>query len=167
MYLITDVGRSLCRCNRIPPSGVKQFVPDDKTLQERFPMAGKLFARLFVAIIIASIWTGSASVASAQQTTEKPKRSAAKADVIAAGDSVSIADVQRAAEQLAAAVQAAVKKATEDPALKVAALKVATNAVNAAQVVVTQQAATLQTVLDSLAKEIAVATEKQTKAKTH
>jgi len=131
-------------------------------------MGKKLFIRLFVGIIIASIWSGSASVANAQQTTEKSKPSAVKTDpVIAAGDSVSIADVQRAAEQLAIAVQAAVKKATEDPALKVAALKVATNAVNAAQVVVTQQAATLQTVLDSLAKEIAVATEKQTKAKTH
>jgi hypothetical protein len=131
-------------------------------------MARKLITRFLVGIIIASIWTGAATVADAQQTTDKPKPSASKSDqVIAAGDSVSIADVQRAAEELAMAVQAAVKKATEDPALKVAALKVATNAVNAAQVVVTQQAATLQTVLDSLAREIAVATEKQTKQKSH
>ena len=131
-------------------------------------MARKLFTRLFVGIIIASIWAGSATAAAAQQTTEKNKASTAKSDaVIASGDSVSIADVQRAAEDLVVAVQAAVKKATEDPALKVAALKVATNAVTAAQVVVTQQAATLQTVLDSLAKEIAVATEKQTKQKSH
>jgi hypothetical protein len=131
-------------------------------------MARKLLIRLFVGIIIASIWAGSASVASAQQAPEKNKPVTAKTDPsVAAGDSVSIADVQRAAEELAAAVQAAVKKATEDPALKVAALKVATNAVNAAQVVVTQQAATLQTVLDSLAREIAVATEKQTKQKSH
>jgi hypothetical protein len=131
-------------------------------------MAQKLFTRLFVGIIIASIWTGSANVASAQQPTEKNKPAAVRTDpVVAAGDSVSMADVQRAAEQLAIAVQAAVKKATEDPALKVAALKVATNAVNAAQVVVTQQAATLQTVLDSLAREIAVVTEKQTKQKSH
>jgi hypothetical protein len=131
-------------------------------------MAKKLFIRLFVGTIIASLWTGSASVANAQQTTEKNKSAAARPDaVIPSGDSASIADVQRAAEELAAAVQAAVKKATEDPALKVAALKVATNAVNAAQVVVTQQAATLQTVLDSLAREIAVATEKQTKQKSH
>lgn len=130
-------------------------------------MARKLFIRLFVGIIIASIWTASATVANAQ-ATEKPSSTGQKSDhVIAAGDSVSIADVQRAAEELATAVQAAVKKATEDPALKIAALKVATNAVNAAQVVVTQQAATLQTVLDSLAKEIAVATEKQTKQKSH
>lgn len=131
-------------------------------------MARKLFIRLFVGIIIASIWTGSATEVNAQQTTDKSKPAASRADpVIAAGDSVSIADVQRAAEDLAMAVQAAVKKATEDPALKLAALKVATNAVNAAQVVVTQQAATLQTVLDSLAKEIAAVTEKQTKQKSH
>jgi hypothetical protein len=131
-------------------------------------MTQKLFVRLFVGIIIAAIWTGSATAANAQQTSDKSRPSASKSDqVIAAGDSVSIADVQRAAEELAMAVQAAVKKATEDPALKVAALKVATNAVNAAQVVVTQQAATLQNVLDSLAKEIAVATEKQTKQKSH
>lgn len=131
-------------------------------------MARKLLIRLFAGVIIASIWTGAASVAGAQQTSEKNKPAATKTDpVVAAGDSVSIADVQRAAEELAAAVQAAVKKATEDPALKVAALKVATNAVNAAQVVVTQQAATLQTVLDSLAREIAIATEKQTKQKSH
>jgi hypothetical protein len=130
-------------------------------------MARKLFIRLLVGII-ASIWTGSATVANAQQTTDKSKTSAPKSDqVIVASDSASIADVQRAAQDLAMAVQAAVRKATEDPALKVAALKVATNAVNAAQVVVTQQAATLQTVLDSLAKEIAVATEKQAKAKSH
>ncbi len=131
-------------------------------------MAQKLFIRLFLGVIIASLLTGSAAVANAQQTTEKAKPSAGKADpAVASADSVSIADVQRAAEDLALAVQAAVKKATEDPALKVAALKVATNAVNAAQVVVTQQAATLQTVLDSLAREIAVATEKQSKQKSH
>lgn len=129
-------------------------------------MIRKLFTRLFVGIIIAAIWTGSATVAKAQ-ATEKTKASTTKPDVIASGDSVSIADVQRAAEDLAIAVQAAVKKATEDPALKVAALKVATNAVNAAQVALTQQAATLQTVLDSLAKEIADATDKQTKPKSH
>lgn len=131
-------------------------------------MARKLLTRIFVGIIIASIWTASAPRVQAQQSTDKNKTPTAKTDpVIASGDSVSIADVQRAAEQLAIAVQAAVKKATEDPALKVAALKVATNAVNAAQVVVTQQAETLQSVLDSLAKEIAVATEKQTKQKSH
>ncbi len=131
-------------------------------------MVRKLFFRLCVGIIIASIWTGSAEVAKAQQTTDKTVTAPAKSDkVIASGDSVSIADVQRAAEDLTMAVQAAVKKAAEDPALKLAALKVATNAVNAAQVVVTQQISTLQTMLDSLAREIAVATEKQTKQKSH
>ena len=72
-----------------------------------------------------------------------------------------MADVQRAADQLVIAVREAVKKTTEDPAVKVAALKVAKNAVVAAQVVVTQQMDTLQTVLDALAREIAQATEKQ------
>ena len=133
-------------------------------------MIRKILSRLSVGIIVASIWTATPTSAHAQQSTDKPKTTSkvSKADpTIATGDSVSVADVQRAAEDLAAAVQAAVKKATEDPALKVAALKVATNAVNAAQVVVTQQAATLQAVLDSLAKEIAMATEKQSKQKSH
>ncbi len=131
-------------------------------------MARKLLTRIFIGIIVASIWTASAPGLQAQQSTDRSKPATVKADpVIAAGDSVSIADVQRAAEQLAIAVQAAVKKATEDPAIKVAALKVATNAVNAAQVVVTQQAETLQSVLDSLAREIASATEKQAKQKSH
>jgi hypothetical protein len=130
-------------------------------------MTKKLFARVCLGIIVASIWAVAPAVAHAQQPTEKSKAPAKVDPVIAAGDSVSIADVQRAAEELAMAVQAAVKKATEDPALKVAALKVATNAVNAAQVVVTQQAATLQAVLDSLAKEIAMATDKQSKQKSH
>jgi len=43
----------------------------------------------------------------------------------------------------------------------VAALKVAKNAVTAAQIVVTQQADVLQTMLDALAREIAIATDKQ------
>jgi hypothetical protein len=138
-------------------------------------MSPKFFTRIFVAIVIASIWTGSASKAGAQQSTDNKPASAKVNPAVSASDSVTIADVQRAAEQLAAAVQAAVKKATEDPAVKVAALKVATNAVNAAQIVVTQQAETLQSVLDSLAKDIAIATDrqtskessKQTKPKTH
>jgi len=88
--------------------------------------------------------------------------------VVTSSDSVTIADVQKAADQLAIAVQEAVRKATEDPALKVAVLKVAKNAVQAAQIAVTQQAETLQTVLDSLAKEIAMAADKQqSKAKSH
>ena len=130
-------------------------------------MIRKILNRLSVGIIIASIWAAAPTTAHAQQSTGKSKAAPKTDPVIAAGDSVSIADVQRAAEDLAVAVQAAVRKATEDPALKVAALKVATNAVNAAQVVVTQQAATLQAVLDSLAKQIAMATEKQAKQKSH
>ena len=131
-------------------------------------MIRKILIQLFVGIIVASIWTSTAGRLQAQQPADKTKPAAVKSvPVIAAGDSVSVADIQRTAEQLAIAVQAAVRKATEDPALKIAALKVATNAVNAAQVVVAQQAATLQSVLDSLAKEIAMATEKQAKQKNH
>lgn len=126
---------------------------------------------LFSAIVIASIWT--ASEASAQQPEpSKPtatKTESATSDIaLSARDSVTIADVQKAADQLAIAVQEAVRKATEDPALKVAVLKVAKNAVVAAQVAITQQAETLQTVLESLAREIALATEKQqAKGKSH
>ena len=126
---------------------------------------------LFSAIVIASIWT-SGETASAQQTSEpsKPaKKESTKIEVVISDrDSATIADVQKAADQLAIAVQEAVRKATEDPALKVAVLKVAKNAVVAAQVAITQQAETLQTVLESLAREIALATEKQqSKSKSH
>jgi hypothetical protein len=122
---------------------------------------------LLAAVVVASIWTS--QTAQAQQPSHAKQQPAAKTDsTLTASDSVSVADVQKAAEQLAIAVQEAVRKATEDPAVKVAALKVAKNAVTAAQVVVTQQAETLQTVLDALAKEIAQATEKQqSKAKSH
>jgi hypothetical protein len=82
---------------------------------------------------------------------------------------VSVADVQRAADELARTVQEVVKKVTEDPQLKVAALNLAKESVNAAQVIVSQQAATLQSVLESLAKEVAAATVtiQQSKPKTH
>ena len=131
-------------------------------------MIRTLLSRLFVAGVVAAIWTTTSGRANAQQPTGSAKPATRTDGKGATGDSVSTADIQRAAEQLAIAVQAAVKKATEDPALKVAALKVATNAVAAAQVVITQQAETLQNVLDSLAKEIAMATEKQqSKPKSH
>jgi hypothetical protein len=112
---------------------------------------------LFSGVVLASIWGASASTAAAQDTAAKP----------VPADSISIADVEKAAEQLADAVEAAVRKATEDPAVKVAALKVAKNAVTAAQVAVTLQVSALQAALDALAKEIALVTEKQqAKAKT-
>jgi hypothetical protein len=122
----------------------------------------------FVAfVVVASIWT--AKPAKAQDAAKSKTPSSVKTDpVITSSDSVTIADVQRAADQLAVAVQEAVRKATEDPALKVAVLKVAKNAVAAAQIVVTQQAETLQSVLDTLAREIAVAADRQqSKAKSH
>jgi len=121
----------------------------------------------FAAVVVASIWT--AKTAAAQDASKaKPSTTAKTEVVLTTSDSTSIQDVQRAAQQLAIAVQEAVRKATEDPAVKVAALKVAKNAVTAAQVVVTQQAETLQQVLDALAREIAQATDKQqSKAKSH
>src|SRR5215208_5190062 len=102
---------------------------------------------LFAFVVIASIWT--AKPVKAQDASKNKTPSSVKREpVITSSDSVTIADVQKAADQLAIAVQEAVRKATEDPALKVAVLKVAKNAVSAAQIVVTQQAETLQTVLD-------------------
>jgi hypothetical protein len=114
----------------------------------------------FAFVVVASIW--SAKPARAQDASKS------KTPAVSTSDSVTIADVQKAADDLVLAVQAAVRKATEDPAVKVAALKVAKTAVTTAQVVVTQQAETLQAVLDALAKQIAMAAEKQeTKAKNH
>ena len=121
---------------------------------------------LFGLVVVASIWTARPARA---QDTAKPK-APAKVEVTINGvtDSVTVAEVQKAAEQLAIAVQEAVRKATEDPAVKVAALKVAKSAVTAAQVAITQQADALQTMLDTLAREISMATEKQqSKAKNH
>lgn len=117
---------------------------------------------LTAAIVIASIWSLSGGSLQAQATagTAKTDKPAAK-EILVERDSVSVADVQKAAEQLSIAVQEAVRKVTEDPALKVAALKVAKSAVGAAQVAITQQAETLQSVLDNLAREIAQATERQ------
>jgi hypothetical protein len=119
---------------------------------------------LFAFVVVASIWT--ARPAEAQDKSRPKDRPRNESTAIL--DSVTIADVERAADQLAIAVQEAVRKATEDPAVKVAALKVAKNAVTAAQVVVTQQAQTLQTILDALARDIAQASEKQqSKSRSH
>lgn len=121
---------------------------------------------LFSFVVLASIWT--ARPASGQDQSKSKTTPSSKSESISVSDSVTLADVQRAADQLAIAVQEAVRKATEDPAVKVAALKVAKNAVSAAQIVVTQQAETLERVLDALAKEIAQATVKhQSKIKDH
>ncbi len=124
-----------------------------------------------VAIVVLASWTLAPGALQAQESSTPSSSSSAKTEGgtnVVARDSVTVADVQRAAEQLAIAVREAVKKTTEDPAVKVAALKVAKNAVVAAQVVVTQQMDTLQGVLDALAKEIAQATEKQqSKAGNH
>ena len=123
---------------------------------------------LFAFVVVASIWTAKPAEAQEKEKAKAPSTKSESAPAIADSVSVSVADVQKAADQLAIAVQEAVRKATEDPALKVAALKVAKNAVTAAQVVITQQAETLQTVLDALAREIAIATEKQqAKPKRH
>lgn len=121
-------------------------------------MSRSIRSYLTAGVVIASIWSADAKAAQAQQAPSA--KSDAKPGIVAR-DSVTIADVQRAADQLAIAVQDAVRKATEDPALKVAALKVAKNAVSAAQIVISQQAETLEKVLDALAREIAQASDKQ------
>jgi len=117
----------------------------------------------FFLFALAFAWAG--SVARAQSTPP----STPKATVVVPRDSVSIADVQRAADELARTVQQVVKKVTESPELKVAALNLAKESVNAAQVVVTQQAATLQSVLEALSRQVAAATVtiQQTKPKAH
>ena len=120
---------------------------------------------LFSFVVVASIWT--AKPAKAQDQPKSKPAPSSKIEASSIADSVTLADVQRAADQLAIAVQEAVRKATEDPAVKVAALKVAKNAVGAAQIVVTQQAETLEKVLNALAREIAQATEKQTSKSKH
>jgi hypothetical protein len=131
-------------------------------------MIRKILSTLFALIVVASIWGSTAPTAEAQDTASPKTQSSKAQDKAVARDSVTIADIQKAADELSAAVQEAVRKATEDPAVKLAALNVAKNAVTAAQVVITQQAATLQTVLDAMAREIARATDtQQSKSKSH
>jgi D-aminopeptidase len=122
--------------------------------------------RRIVPIILAALVAG-ASTAMAQTPSKSPAVS--KSAMTESRDSVSLADVQRAADELARTVQAAVKKIKEDPELKVAALRLAKESVNATQVIVATQAETLQSLLDSLSKEIANATItiQQSKPKTH
>jgi len=122
-----------------------------------------------VFITMALIFAVAGSAARAQSPSSvKPSTTPGRTRSIDPRDSVSIADVQRAADDLVIAVQQAVKKVTENPELKVAALKLATSSVNAAQVVVAQQAATLQATLELLAREVAAATAtQQSRAKTH
>jgi len=121
--------------------------------------------RRIIPIILAALIAG-ASTAKAQSASKSP---AVSKSATIDRDSVSLADVQRAADELARTVQAAVKKIKEDPELKVAALRLAKESVNATQVIVATQAETLQSLLDSLSKEIANATItiQQTKPKTH
>jgi isopentenyl phosphate kinase len=119
-------------------------------------------------ILFAVIFAGAGSVAHAQATSQT-RTTTAKSAAIDPRDSVTIADVQRAADELARTVQEVVKKVTESPELKVAALNLAKESVNAAQVIVAQQAETLQSVLESLAKQVSAATVtiQQSKPKTH
>ena len=126
----------------------------------------KLFAFIVFAVFVTGAQPAKAqsSQPSAKTPTPSIPRTTKSGD---ARDTVTIADVQRAADDLAIAVQQVVKKVTESPELKVAALKLATNAVNAAQVVVAQQAATLQATLELLAREVASVSAQQTKPKTH
>lgn len=118
-------------------------------------------------LLFALIFAGAGSVARAQATSQP--QTTTKPAAIDPRDSVTIADVQRAADELARTVQEAVRKVTENPELKVAALKLAKESVNAAQVIVAQQAETLQSVLESLARQVSAATVtiQQSKPKTH
>jgi hypothetical protein len=119
--------------------------------------------KLTNAIVFVASFAGASASLRAQTPTTPPK------SVVVPRDSVSIADVQRAADELARSVQAVVKKVSEDPQLKIAALNLAKESVNAAQVVVNQQAETLQSMLEALSKEVAAVSEsiQKTKPKTH
>jgi hypothetical protein len=124
-------------------------------------------------VVLAVTLAGSSALraqSTSQPSTAKKTQEPAKIEkgtTLGPRDSVTIADVQRAADELARTVQAAVKRITEDPELKVAALTVAKNAVSAAQLVVDQQAATLQATLEALAKQIAAVSTQQSKIKAH
>jgi hypothetical protein len=150
MVILETRGRSRNRTFRIRQEPVKRFA----------------FITAALILVAASSSVQAQSTSKPAATRQEPA-TIQKTRSVDPRDSVSIADVQRAADSLVIAVQHAVKKVTENPELKVAALKLATNAVNAAQVVVAQQAAMLQATLESLAREVAAATTQQTKPKRH
>ena len=123
-------------------------------------------------VVLAVSLAGSSALRAQSTTPQQPAvrkaqqpATAGKGTTLDPRDSVTIADVQKAAEELAVAVQAVVKKVTENPELKVAALNLAASAVTAAQLVVDQQAATLQATLEALAKQVAAASAQQSKSK--
>jgi len=110
--------------------------------------------RRIIPVILAALIAG-ASTAQAQSASKSP---AVSKSATIDRDSVSLADVQRAADELARTVQAAVKKIKEDPELKVAALRLAKESVNATQVIVATQAETLQSLLATCPNRLSMTT---------
>jgi hypothetical protein len=116
-------------------------------------------------IVLAVIVTGGRLSAQSPSSTPQPSTKTSTGPTKA--DSVNAADIQRATDDLVFAVHEAVRKIKDNPELKVATLKLAAASVAAASVIVTEQATTLQKILEAVARDVAAATAEQNKKKQH
>jgi hypothetical protein len=109
-------------------------------------------------VVVAGVATTSA--ARSQQPSPTPPTSGKQA--IRSADSVKLKpspELQKALDELAAAVQALALRITSDPELKAAALQVASGFVNTAHQVVSEQSGVLQDALKTAADRISAQSE--------
>ena len=107
-------------------------------------------------LLVLVIGLAATSAARSQQPTNAP---AAK-PTTPVSDTVSLKpspELQKALEELAAAVQALAQKIASDPQIKAAAMQVASGAVTTAQQVVAEQSVAIQEALKSAAEKISAA----------
>lgn len=106
----------------------------------------------FVALMLLSANAKAQSV-----TATTPTDSVAKVIVTSPAVDESLANLQKAAEDLSKAVEVAATKIVNNPELKVAALQVAAGAVSLAQQSLAEQLKTIEAALNAAARQIAVA----------
>ncbi len=108
----------------------------------------------FIALVLLSA-NAKAQTATIQAAT--PSDSVARVIVAQPAVDESLANLQKAAEDLSKAVEVAATKIVNNPELKVAALQVAAGAVGLAQQSLAQQLKTIEAALNAAARQIAVA----------
>ena len=118
-------------------------------------------------LLVLVIGLAATSAARSQQPTGSP---AAK-PTTSASDTVSLKpspELQKALDDLAAAVQALAQKIASDPQIKAAAMQVASGAVTTAQQVFAEQSDAIQEALKAAAERISVAqTNQHQRSKKH
>lgn len=107
-------------------------------------------------LLVLAVGLAATSAARSQQPTKVPATKPAPS----VSDTVSLKpspELQKALDDLAAAVQALALKIASDPQIKAAAMQVASGAVNTAQQVVAEQSVAIQEALKSAAERISAA----------